>query len=192
MESVNLTIFDTPIGACGLAWSARAICGVQLPERDAEKTAARLASRFPDASVAEPSGPAASAIGEIIALLEGEPRPLTDIRIDEQRLTDFDRAVYRAARAVLPGSTATYGAIAAAIGRPREARAVGQSLGRNPFPIIVPCHRILAAGGRTGGFSGAGGLDTKFRMLVIEKATTDEGPGLFDAAELPLVPRLSK
>ena len=189
MEPTFLACFETAIGPCGVAWSGTTLRAVQLPEADAAATAARLASRHPEATAAEPEGAIAAAVAAIRALLDGAPLSLAEIAIDEEALGRFDRDVYRAARRVLPGDTSTYGAIATAIGRPAEARSVGQSLARNPFPIVVPCHRILAAGGRTGGFSGAGGVDTKLKMLTIERARITDEPGLFDTAGLPLARR---
>lgn len=189
METTELVLFDTPIGACALAWSRDRLRGVQLPERDPSATADRIAARFPEGIWAEPSAAARDVAAEIVELLSGAPNALLDIPIDEEALSEFDRAVYGATRRVLPGRTSTYGAIAAEIGSPGEARAVGQSLGRNPFPIVVPCHRVLAAGRRAGGFSGAGGVTTKLRMLTIERAKTDEEPSLFDLGGFPLATR---
>lgn len=186
METTQLVLFDTPIGACGLAWSGARLRGVQLPERNAAATASRIIARFPEAAWAQPSGAAPDIIAGIVALLGGEPRSLAEVPIDEDRLSDFDRAVYGATRRILPGRTSTYGAIAAEVGSSGEARSVGQSLGRNPFPIVVPCHRVLAAGGQTGGFSGSGGVETKLRMLTIEGAKIDEAPSLFDLGGFPL------
>jgi methylated-DNA-[protein]-cysteine S-methyltransferase len=118
----------------------------------------------------------ARAIDEIVALLEGEPRDLTGVMLDMEHLPEFNRRVYAVARTVAPGETITYGEIAERIGERGAAQAVGQALGRNPFPIVVPCHRVLAAGGGMGGFSARGGVATKRRMLAIEGAGT---PTLF-------------
>ena len=92
----------------------------------------------------------------------------------------FDRRVYEVARTIMPGATLSYGEIAARLGTSALARDVGQALGRNPFPIIVPCHRVLAAGGKVGGFSANGGITTKLRLLTIERARTSDTPTLFD------------
>ena len=118
----------------------------------------------------------ACARDDIIALLAGEPRDLADIPLDMSEVPPFHQRVYAVARAIPPGATFTYGEIAARIGEPGAARAVGQALGRNPFPPIVPCHRVLAAGGRTGGFSARGGVATKMRMLTIEGARLAGAP----------------
>jgi methylated-DNA-[protein]-cysteine S-methyltransferase len=95
-------------------------------------------------------------------------------------LPEFDRRVYEVARGIAPGATLSYGEIAARLGERGLARDVGQALGRNPFPIIVPCHRVLAAGGKAGGFSANGGVTTKLRLLTIERARTSDAPTLFD------------
>jgi len=120
------------------------------------------------------------AVEDMKALLRGEARDLSGIVLDMDAMPSFHRRVYEAARAIPPGSTLSYGEIAARLGAPGSARAVGQALGRNPFAIIVPCHRVLAAGGRTGGFTASGGVTTKLRMLAIEGAATNAQQALFD------------
>jgi methylated-DNA-[protein]-cysteine S-methyltransferase len=111
------------------------------------------------------------AIEGVVALLSGEKRDLSAIALDTTEVPEFHRRVYAVARAVPPGSTITYGEIATRLGDPTAARAVGQALGRNPFALIVPCHRVLAAGGNAGGFSASGGATTKLRLLAIEGAS---------------------
>jgi methylated-DNA-[protein]-cysteine S-methyltransferase len=123
--------------------------------------------------------PRPRAIDGIVALLGGEPADLTAVPLDMERLPAFQRAVYEIARTIPPGDTLTYGEIAARLGDPGTARAVGQALGSNPFPIVVPCHRVLAAGGRLGGFSAHGGTATKLRLLTLERARAVT-PSLFD------------
>ena len=115
------------------------------------------------------------------ALLAGEPRDLRFVGLDLERAGEFERRVYEIARAIPPGSTLTYGEIAERLGDPGAAQAVGQSMGRNPWPIVVPCHRVLGAGGKVGGFSAPGGARTKLRMLEIEGALRPEGLPLFAA-----------
>jgi methylated-DNA-[protein]-cysteine S-methyltransferase len=105
-----------------------------------------------------------------MALLRGEARDLSAIALDMDGLPSFQRRVYEAARAIPPGETLSYGEVAARLGAPGSARAVGQALGRNPFAIVVPCHRVLAAGGKAGGFSANGGVATKLRLLALEGA----------------------
>ena len=111
-----------------------------------------------------------AAIEDIVALLAGHARDLSEFGLDLEGLADFDRRVYEVARTIAPGETMSYGAIAARLGDPGAARGVGQALGRNPFAIVVPCHRVVTADGRLGGFSADGGTATKRRMLAIEGA----------------------
>lgn len=179
----GLHIFDTPIGPCGIAWSPHGVTAVSFPERDVAQTEKRLRQKCPQAKPADPPPPVQGAIADIIALLSGEKRDLVHIAIDDSAMPDFSRRVYAIARTIPPGQTKSYGDIAKALGDPLLARDVGQALGQNPTPIIVPCHRVLAANGKTGGFSAPGGVDTKMRVLTIEGAQPG-GPTLFD--DLPL------
>ncbi|MEC3980628.1 methylated-DNA--[protein]-cysteine S-methyltransferase [Amycolatopsis sp. H20-H5] len=178
MTAEGYAVFDTAIGPCGLAWTGHAVIGVQLPEGSANRTRARLAKRFPDAVETEPTPSAQQAVDGIVALLEGEPRDLADVTLDLEGVPEFHRRAYEITRTIAPGKTLSYGDIAARLGMPGSAQAVGQAMGRNPCPIIVPCHRVLAAGGKDGGFTANGGVATKRRMLVIEGALADE-PTLF-------------
>src|SRR5262249_30022371 len=117
--------------------------------------------------------------------LGGRLRPLDDVAIDTRALPDFHRRVYDVLRAVPVGETIGYGELATRVGAPRAARGVGQAVARNALPIVVPCHRVLSAGGRVGGFSAYGGVETKRRILAIEGVTlaaTRGGLG-FDARE---------
>ena len=156
--------FQTAIGTCAVRWSERGITGVWLP------------GRLP-AGEGEPPAEVRAAVEGIVALLAGEPRDLRDVVLDDTGLDDFRRRVYAAAREVAPGCTVSYGELARAVGAPGAARAVGAALGANPFPIVVPCHRVLAADGALHGFSAPGGIATKRRMLEIERA-----PGFTQAA----------
>lgn len=162
-------LFDTALGRCGLAWSARGLVAVSFPEGSDAATRARLARRSP-ADEREPSPLAAGAIARIRDLIDGRAAALDAIPLDETEVPDFERAVYAACRAIPAGYTKTYGDLAKAIGDAGAARAVGAALGRNPCPIVTPCHRVLAAGGRTGGFSAPGGVKTKLKLLEIERA----------------------
>ena len=176
-------LFHTAIGVCGIAWGPGGIVAVQLPEADAARTRARLLKGLaPLPEVARPPAPVQAAIEGVQALLEGRPRSdLREIELDMSQVTPFQRAVYAIARAIPPGQTRTYGEVAHELGDPGLSRAVGQALGHNPFAPIVPCHRVLAAGARSGGFSASGGVATKLRMLQIEHAQIGGAPGLFDA-----------
>ena len=168
MMASGFALFDTAIGRCGVAWGERGVAGVQLPEMGERETRARMLQRFPAAGEAAPPPEVKRVIDRIAALLRGEMSDLSTIALDMDEVPAFHRRVYEAARNIPPGMTLSYGDIAARAGAPGAARAVGQALGRNPFPIVVPCHRVLAAGGKIGGFSAQGGVATKRRMLAIE------------------------
>lgn len=180
----RFTLFQTPLGACGVAWSGDVVLATHLPERDEAATAARLVARTGGALRGEPPAAIADAIAAITALLGGEKRDLSFIACDFSGIEPLRARVYAAARAIPPGETVTYGAVALQLGDKRLAQSVGQALGRNPFPIIVPCHRVLGADGRLVGFSATGGIGTKLRMLAIEGAQIGAEAGLF--ADLPL------
>ena len=180
MMEPGFTLFDTAIGRCGIAWSARGVCAVQLPERNELATRTRLLKRCTDAREMLPPPEMARVVDAIVALLRGEPRDFSAVALDLDRIEPFERQVYEIARTVGAGATITYGEIATRLGDRALARDVGTALGRNPFPLIVPCHRVLAAGGKVGGFSANGGVTTKLRLLSIEGARTSDEPTLFD------------
>ncbi|MCB1500777.1 MAG: methylated-DNA--[protein]-cysteine S-methyltransferase [Bauldia sp.] len=173
MTEVGLALFDTPIGPCCVAWGPAGIVALQLPEPSPESTRSRLRRVHPGAIEMAPPEPVASAVAAICDLLRGEPRDLGGIVLDMRGIGDFEASVYAVARTIPPGRTMTYGEVATRLGEPGAARAVGRALGRNPFAIIVPCHRVVAAGGRIGGFSASGGVGTKRRILAIEGAEPD-------------------
>jgi methylated-DNA-[protein]-cysteine S-methyltransferase len=158
-----MLVFETAIGTCGVTWSEAGLTGVRLPRRRT-----LIGDRRTDGS--DVPGAVRDAISSIVALLDGERLDLRDVVLDALSLDDFRRRVYGVTRQVGPGQTATYGEIARAIGAPGAARAVGSALGQNPYPIVVPCHRVLAADGSLHGFSAPGGITTKRRMLEIEGA----------------------
>ena len=180
MTASGFALFDTAIGWCGIAWGARGVAGVQLPEAGDTETRARILHRFPAAGEASPPPEVQGAVDRIVALLGGEVSDLSAIALDMDDVPAFHRRVYEVARTIPPGKTLSYGDLAARLGAPGAARAVGQALGRNPFPIVVPCHRVLAAGGKIGGFSAQGGVVTKRRMLAIEGAQMNGVTQLFD------------
>ncbi|HEY0412900.1 MAG TPA: methylated-DNA--[protein]-cysteine S-methyltransferase [Allosphingosinicella sp.] len=150
---------------------------------------ARLAARWPGAAEATPPPVVAAAIGLIVRLLDGEKVDLHGIALDLAGASELERKVYEAALRIPCGQVRTYGEIAAEIGAPGAAQAVGTALGRNPIPIVVPCHRVLAGGGKSGGFSAPGGVATKFRMLEIERARRPDDGGLFETLPLAVKPR---
>jgi methylated-DNA-[protein]-cysteine S-methyltransferase len=189
MSAQSFALFDTAVGRCGIAWSADGIVGVQLPERHENATRARLQKRYPQAGAASPPSHIQQVIESIARLLRGEKPDLSDVALDMDGLTAFQRRVYAVARTIPPGATLSYGEIAARLGDRGAAREVGEAMGQNPFPIIVPCHRVLAAGGKVGGFSAAGGITTKLRLLDIEGALLGEAPTLFERLPLAARPR---
>lgn len=156
-----MVVFATALGTCSVTWSARGITGTALPS-------ARPLTGVDVHDAADVPPPVLDAVAGMVALLNGERRDLTAVSLDEDGIDAFRRSVYAAARQIAPGTVATYGEIARAIGAPDAARAVGAALGSNPFPIIVPCHRVVAADGALTGFSAPGGVTTKRRMLEIE------------------------
>jgi methylated-DNA-[protein]-cysteine S-methyltransferase len=184
---MNFAVFETAIGCCGTVWSERGIVGVQLPERSEAATRKRLLRRFPAAREGEPAAEVRRAIDDIVALLGGECRDLSQARIDLDTVPEFHRRVYEVARRIPAGTTLSYGEVAERLGDRNLARDVAEALSQNPCPIIVPCHRILAAGGKPGGFSAPGGVATKLQLLTIEGAQPQgrmQAPLLFD--RLPL------
>lgn len=177
--AAQFAFFDTAIGRCGIGWNDCGIVCTQLPmsrEADARR---RLLRFLPNASEGTPPAAINAVITRIQTLLEGARDDLADIELEMADVPEFNRQVYAIARAIPPCATVTYGDIARRLGDIALARGVGQALGQNPFPIIVPCHRVLAAGDRPGGFSAPGGAATKLKMLAIEGAYVNHTPSLF-------------
>ena len=175
----SFALFETAVGRCAIVWRGDLIVGTHLPEASDARTVAALARRFPDARAATPPALVAAATARIAAFLDGATDTFADLPLDLASVSVWERRVYAAAQAIPAGSTTTYGAMAAGLGDARQAQAVGQALGRNPWPIVVPCHRITAADGRTGGFSAPGGAVTKLRLLEIEGALSPDTLPLF-------------
>jgi O-6-methylguanine DNA methyltransferase len=174
-EPEGLALFDTAIGRCGIAWTARGVVGIQLPEETEAATAQRLRRRFPHLCETAPAGAALAAVNAVVELMAGSDVDLASIPLDLEGVPVFHRRVYEALRTTGRGTTLTYGELAELAGSPGAARAVGTALRRNPLAILVPCHRVVAAGGKLGGFSAAGGPCTKTRMLGIEGVTFGAG-----------------
>jgi methylated-DNA-[protein]-cysteine S-methyltransferase len=166
----GFALFETAIGPCAIAWSAEGLTATQLPEASRDSARARMARRAAGVDEAEPPAWVQAAIAKIGAHLSGKPVDYQDVPLDRAGVGKWEFAVYDAAIVIPPGETRTYGELARELGRPEAAQAVGQALGRNPWPIVIPCHRVLAADGRTGGFSAPGGAATKLRLLEIEGA----------------------
>ena len=176
----GFALFETAIGTCALAWGPRGLVGEQLPEENGEAdTRARMRRRFANLSEAEPPDSARHAIAAIQGLLNGESDDLSAIVLDMSAVSEFHQRIYAIARRIPPGQTRTYGEIAAELGDKGLSRAVGQAMGHNPFAPVVPCHRVLAAGNKPGGFSAGGGALTKLRMLGIEGARPNGMASLF-------------
>ena len=169
-SGIGLALFETPVGRCAIVWNSVGVVAVQLPEASVAATRRRVTERHPGAVESEPPASVSHAIDAITRHLAGERSDLSWIRLDMGGLSGFRRKVYEKARSVPAGVTISYGELAEQLGKPGSARAVGQALRHNPFAVVVPCHRVLAAGGRIGGFSADGGTDTKRRILGIEGA----------------------
>lgn len=178
MNPAVYTLFDTQLGKCGIAWKKpsppnenQRVIGFQLPEATAQLTEARIVER----TAAHKAGTIPSWIGEIIKRvklhLKGQVQDFKDIDLDTDAVGQFAKQVYETARAIPTGRTITYGQLAEMSGNPGAARAVGRVMSKNPIPLIIPCHRVLASGSKPGGFSAHGGLATKMKMLDIEGAT---------------------
>jgi methylated-DNA-[protein]-cysteine S-methyltransferase len=177
MEADGYTLFDTALGHCAIAWGEHGVVATALPGSDDAATRRRMLRATSGAEETTPPDDVRAAIAAIAALLDGADDDLGSIALDMGDLPEFNRRVYVAARAIAPGTTVTYGELAEMIGERGAAQAVGQALGSNRFPIVVPCHRVVAADGSLRGFSAPGGIATKRRMLALEGTTP---PALFD------------
>ncbi|QPF84090.1 methylated-DNA--[protein]-cysteine S-methyltransferase [Bradyrhizobium genosp. L] len=180
MTGQHYAIFATAIGACGVVWGEHGITATQLPMGNEDKTRKRILQRNGEVTEAVPPAEVRHAIDAMVELLAGKPNDLIDIALDLDGVPEFNRGVYAIARKIPPGKTITYGDIAKQLGGVELSRDVGQALGHNPCPIVVPCHRVLAAGNKPGGFSANGGVVTKLKMLEIEGAAVNHTPSLFD------------
>jgi methylated-DNA-[protein]-cysteine S-methyltransferase len=185
----HFVLFETAIGRCALLWRGGLVIGAALPDEDEAALRRGVERRWPGAVEAKPPPFAAEATALVIRLLEGEKVDVGAVPLDFENASDTERKVWQAALRIPCGEIRTYGDIAREIGAPGAALAVGAALGRNPIPILVPCHRVLASGGRSGGFSAPGGTRTKFRILEIEGARRPEESGLFETLPLAVRPR---
>ena len=190
MEAANVVttlgfrLFETPIGVCGIVWGERGVVAVQLPEAGEAAVRARIRRDFLQAQESAAPAEVLRAIDGIVALLSGEARDLSFVRLDMTEIAPFNQRVYEVARSIAPGATLSYGEIATRLGDPAGARDVGAALGQNPFSIVVPCHRVIAAGGKIGGFSARGGIRTKLRLLSIEGVQAEGTAPLFESGRL--------
>jgi methylated-DNA-[protein]-cysteine S-methyltransferase len=182
-------LFDTAFGACGIAWGPAGITSVQLPEASRAATERRLAASGGAPREAPPPPDVARAIERIARHLATGREDLTGLALDWSGVTPFRRRVYEASLAIAPGEIVSYGELATRVGSPGAFRAVGQAMAKNPFPVVVPCHRVVASGGRDWsratpaarraklrGFSAHGGVDTKARLLALEADAAPRAP----------------
>ncbi len=177
MDSQGSTIFQTAFGPAGLAWGRQGVRAVAFPEAEATAVRATLSRKAPGLEETDPPRAIARIAADIAALFAGQRPDFRDVRLDERNVATFDRSVLALTRLIQVGETQTYGDIAKAMGDVSLSRRVGQTLGRNPFPIIVPCHRVVGADGAMTGFSASGGTEAKRRLLKVEGALA---PDLFD------------
>ncbi len=175
MKEASYCLFETPLGPCGIAWREAGDSGsrpvvvlVQLSEATAQATESRIARKSGSSQTSPPPKRICEIIGKIRKHLQGEVQDFRDVTVDLDGVNPFARQVYEAAREIPPGQTRSYGEIAKAVGQPAASQEVGQALSKNPVPIIVPCHRVAATGGKPGGFSAHGGRATKSKLLAVE------------------------
>jgi methylated-DNA-[protein]-cysteine S-methyltransferase len=188
MAGRGYTIFDTGIGRCGIAWSGYGVVGVQLPEAREIETRGRMLRQYPEARELRPPPDVEIAIEGIVALLRGQPADLSDVRLDMGGIHAFNMRVYEFARTIPRGETRTYGEVAARLRATGAVHSVAQAISKNPFMIIVPCHRVLEAGSYADKISPNGGAISKRRLLSIEGAHgTMSSKTLFDVL-LPVAP----
>ena len=183
----RFTVFETPIGHAGLAWSRRGVTRFLLPEATAAETEQRMHELCPGAELSKPQGWVADLVGRVRLHLAGTPDSFLDVPLDSAELPPFFAAVYESLRKVPAGATTTYGSLGRKIGgSTAAARAVGTAMAKNPFALLVPCHRVVGSDGKLHGFSAHGGLVTKARLLAIEGRPEPEQGTLFGEAETPV------
>ena len=166
MRNIEFTLFETAIGHVAIAWGARGIVGVQLPEVDSAATRARMRKRFPLLHECTPPPDVKAAMARITHLLTGGIDDLGDVGLDWHGVSEFHRRVYELTRRIPPGETRSYAELAAAAGNPRAVRAAGSACGANHVPIVIPCHRVTRGDGDIGGY--AYGADRKRALLHRE------------------------
>jgi methylated-DNA-[protein]-cysteine S-methyltransferase len=190
-NAIHHHLFDTAIGACGIAWSARGLVAVQLPESDEATTEKRLVKKSHSTGAAELPSMMVALIADICKYLAGERMDFSAVPVNLEGIDDYRRTLYEAMRAIGYGVTTTYGDLAKSLGATdwEGARHVGEAMGKNPVPVVIPCHRVLAAGKKIGGFSAYGGAKTKEKLLALEGVRFDS-PAPKSLAPKPLAPRL--
>jgi methylated-DNA-[protein]-cysteine S-methyltransferase len=187
MAGRGYSVFDTGVGRCGIAWSDAGVVGVQLPEAREIETRRRLFQLYPEAHEMRPPLNVEIAIEGMVALLRGQPADLAEIALDMNGIPNFNRRIYEFTRTIPWGETRTYGEVAAGMRMPSAVRAVAQAIGKSPFMLIVPCHRVLEAGHYADKISPNGGSISKRRLLSIEGSISPGGKTLFDVL-LPVAP----
>jgi O-6-methylguanine DNA methyltransferase len=185
VKQTAYSIFETPLGACGIAWKKSdssdgqpVVTFFQLPEATKKLTERRIAGITNGRRASAPPPRIAGIIKRVQKHLRGDVQDFGDVAVDLDGLGPFARQVYKVCRDIPAGRTLSYGELAKAMKRPAAARAVGQALGRNPVPLIIPCHRVLASGNKPGGFSAYGGFATKAKILTIEGVTIGPPPAI--------------
>jgi methylated-DNA-[protein]-cysteine S-methyltransferase len=187
MSALGYTVFDTSVGRCGIAWGDLGVLGVQLPEAREIETRRRLFQLFPDARELRPPPEIKSAIEGIVAQLRGKAADLSGVQLDMTGIPAFNGRVYEFTRTIPRGETMTYGEVAARLRASGASHSVAQAISKNPFMIIVPCHRVLEAGSYADRISANGGSISKRRLLSIEGAGSPTSKTLFDVL-LPVAP----
>ena len=187
MSGRGYTVFDTAIGRCGIAWGHLGVVGVQLPEAREIETRGRLLRQHPDARDLRPPLNVEIAIEGIVASLRGQVADFADVTLDTRDIPAFNVRVYQFARTIARGETCTYAEVAVKLGASGAAHSVAQAISRNPFMIIVPCHRVLETGSYADKISPNGGVISKRRLLSIEGAGGMSSKTLFDVL-LPVAP----
>jgi methylated-DNA-[protein]-cysteine S-methyltransferase len=170
LMDLQFSVFETQVGFCGVLWSQRGLRAVLLPEVGVKELRLAILARYPHAAESAPPQVMKRVIARLVSLLESGQGNFDEVELDLEGVTDFQKRVYEEARRIPPGATCSYGELAQRLGKPGAARAVGMALGRNPLPLLIPCHRVLAAGGALGGFTAHGGVALKKRLLVIERS----------------------
>ena len=188
MSGRGYTVFDTGIGRCGIAWADSGILGVQLPEAREIETRRRMLRLYPEARELRPPLNVEIAIEGIVALLRGQPADLSDVTLDMSGIHAFNARVYTFTRTIPRGETRTYGEVASSLRASGAAHSVAQAISKNPFMIIVPCHRVLEAGSYADKISPNGGVISKRRLLSIEGAGSPNSKTLFDVLLSPVAP----
>jgi methylated-DNA-[protein]-cysteine S-methyltransferase len=183
MSDLQYFIFETASGFCGIAWSSAGVARFQLPARSAEGAERMMQRRAPGAAPGLPTPEVGEVVAAVKRYFEGKETDFTQLRLDLDRQDEFSQRVYAAARRIKWGQTTTYGTLARELGGgPETARDVGQAMASNPIPLIIPCHRVLAAGGKVGGFSAPGGATAKLRMLDLEGVRLGSSTGAQQAS----------